>query len=287
MPEPPEYERQAVLLRRIGTLLYGGPTPREPFTVEAVYSALGEDELVVDSALKKLERAEVISLDLRGARIGLLGNGRSLYASNAIAEAVLGRDYIAKRLAPAVVHIIVKNSLGDESGATGFFPSFPWNSIITAAHVLSGRTLEKVICNDGNEISPERPAQPLYGPDGLDLAIIHCQMPAGVDPIPLDWKPGGTFPLAELIVLGYPRIAGVHPGLHHATAQLHQIGRKYSERDSLIISSSQPGCSGGPVLDTRGHAIGVVEQESISEEQGRVTSFFSATPAHYLSELMQ
>ena len=288
MPEPPEYERQAALLRRIGALVYGDPRRSGPFSVEEIYRAMDrEDELAIDAALKKLERAEVISLDLRGAKVGLLGHGRSLCASGAIAEVVLGRDYIAKRLGPAVVHIIVKNSSGDESGATGFLPAFPWKSLVTAAHVLREKTLVKIVCSDGSEIRREHCDPPLYGPDDLDLAIVRCEPPTGVDPIPIEWRKRSASPLADLITFGYPRIAWVQPGLHHATAQLHQTATRYSQRDSLIISSAQPGCSGGPVIDERGYVIGVIEQENISEELGKTTSFFCATPAHYLAELMQ
>ena len=94
-------------------------------------------------------------------------------------------------------------------------------------------------------------------------------------------------PLAELIVFGYPKIAWIRPGLHHSTAQLHQTGIKYpSERDSLIISATQPGCSGGPVVDARGFAIGIVEQENILQQEAGVNSFFCATPAHYVKELV-
>ena len=72
-----------------------------------------------------------------------------------------------------------------------------------------------------------------------------------------------------------------------STAQLHQTGIKYpSERDSLIISATQPGCSGGPVVDARGFAIGIVEQENILQQEAGVNSFFCATPAHYVKELV-
>ena len=139
---------------------------------------------------------------------------------------------------------------------------------MTAAHVLRERTLLRIVYGDGREIKPEQCDPPLYGPDDLDLAIIRCDPPAGLDPIPVEWRRRATAPLAELITFGYPRIARAHPGLHHATGQLHQVATRYSQRDSLIISSSQPGCSGGPVVDSRGYVIGVIEQENISEEEG-------------------
>ena len=58
MPEPPEYERQAALLRRIGALLYGDPRRTGPVSVEEVYGGVSDDVISVDAALKKLDRAE-------------------------------------------------------------------------------------------------------------------------------------------------------------------------------------------------------------------------------------
>lgn len=285
MPEPPEFESMATLLRRIGALLYGAHSVPS-FSVQEIYDKLDEDQMSVDSALKRMERSELIALDLRGARIGLLGYGRAAFAQNAIAEVVLGRPYIAKRYSSAVLHIIVENEEGDESGGTGFFTCYPANSIATAAHVVEGRKIIRLIGSDDNEI-PYVPGNPRLASAGsLDIAIIECQTPRDLEPIRVEWNPRVTDPLSELIVFGYPRIAGIRPGLYHTTAQLHQIGSKYpSDRDSLVISATQPGFSGGPVIDLRGFAIGIVEQENISEVAAGAKSFYSATPAHYLSEL--
>lgn len=286
MPEPPEFDSMANLLRRIGALLYGDPLLAS-FSVQEIYDELEEDQLSVDSALRRMERSELILLDLRGARIGLLGHGKATFAQDAIAEVVLGRPYIAKRYSPAVVHIIVESEEGDESGGTGFFTSYPTNAIVTAAHVVQGRKIIRLIGNDNNEI-PYVPCNPRLAPAGnLDIAIIECQTPRDLEPIPVEWNPRVTEPLSELIVFGYPKIAGIRPGLHHSTAQLHQIGSKYlSGRDSLVISATQPGFSGGPVIDLRGFAIGIVEQENILQQAAGANSFYSATPAHYLSELV-
>jgi hypothetical protein len=287
MPEPPEFESLAVLLRRIGALLFGGP-PVASFSVQEIYDRLGEDSPSIDLALKKMERSELILLDLRGPRISLLGTGRATFAENAIAEVVLGRDYIAKRYRSAIVHIIVKGQGGDESGGTGFFTAYPSNSIATAAHVVNGRRIIRVIGSENNEI-PYIPSEVNMGKADLDIALMKCPTPPDCEPIRIEWKPRRASPLADLIVFGYPKIAGIHPGLHHSTAQLHQIGTKYPSepgRDSLVISATQPGCSGGPVMDARGFAIGIVEQENILQLEAGANSYFCATPAHYLSELM-
>jgi len=286
MPEPPEYEESAVLLRRISELLYTGPQRSEPFPVQEIYENLTGHGLSIDAALKKMERSELISLDLRGAQIDLLGYGRATFAQNAIAEVVLGRTYIARKFSRAVVHVIVEKADGGESGATGFFVSDPLNSLVTAGHVVRGRKILRLLDDSAREL-PLESASVRLGPDDLDIAIIECPTPSDLEPIRVEWKPRVASPPADLIVLGYPKIAGVYPGLHHLTAQLQQVAIEYpSGYDSLIISATQPGCSGGPVLDMRGFAIGIVKQENRLQQEEGTSSFFSATPAHYLSNLI-
>jgi hypothetical protein len=286
MPDPPEYEESAALLRRIAELLYTGPQRSEPVPVQEIYDKLGGHGLSIDAALKKMERSELISLDLRGAQIDPLGHGKLTFAQSAIAEVVLGRTYIARKFSRAVVHIIVQKEDGGESGATGFFVSDPPNSLVTAEHVVRNRKILRLLDDSDREVPCESPKAHL-GPDDLDIAIIECRTHPDVEPIRIEWKSRAASPPADLIVLGYPKIAGVYPGLHHLTAQLQQVAIEYpSGYDSLIISATQPGCSGGPVLDMRGFAIGIVKQENRLENEEGVSSFFSATPAHYLSKLV-
>jgi hypothetical protein len=70
--------------------------------------------------------------------------------------------------------------------------------------------------------------------------------------------------------------------------ELHSIPKRYpSPRDSRIMSSTtHPGCSGGPVIDLRGFAIGVIEQENMLEMRAGTSTFFGATPAHDLKEFV-
>jgi V8-like Glu-specific endopeptidase len=103
----------------------------------------------------------------------------------------------------------------------------------------------------------------------------------------VEWEKGAVAPGTGLTVFGYPKIALHLPSLYQSTAELHSISKKYlSTHNSLIISSTtHPGCSGGPVLDLRGFAVGVVEQENSLEQKTGLSTYFSATPAYYLREL--
>lgn len=286
MSEPPEYSGKAVLLGNIGRFIYGSSSQREAIPMDDVYDAFSSEEMaVVDSAVKKMEAHDLLLLQLKGPTIRPLGHGKVCFEQNCIPELILGRDYIYKKFGAAVVHIIVLDAHNEESGGTGFFcADFP-DQIITAAHVLEGRTVKNVQSLLGEEVPITRDTATI-GRNGLDLAALECQMPAGIEPIRIEWKPSALAVGSALTVFGYPKIAGHRPSLYHATAELHSIAEKYSPaRISLIISSTHPGCSGGPVLDVRGFAIGVIEQENALEQKAGVSAYFSATPAYYLTEL--
>jgi hypothetical protein len=287
MSEPPEYATQAALLAGIGRFIYGSSPHSEAVSIDDVYNAFhGEETSLVDSALKKMEARDLLSIELKGPRIRPLGHGKACFQKDCIPEVVLGRDYISKKLSAAVVHIIVSGLNDEESGGTGFFCVEYPDQIITASHVLNGRTVKKILDRLGNEI-PMTSGAVRTGSNGLDLATFECKMPPGIEPIRVEWEESAVTPGNGLMVFGYPKIALHYPALYQSTAELHSIAQKYlSAHNSLIISSTtHPGCSGGPVLDLRGFAIGVVEQENSLEQRAGLSSYFSATPAHYLKRL--
>lgn len=289
MSEPQEYQEIVALLRGIAEVVYGPQQLQSSITVEDLYKNLAdEDSLVVDSSLKRMEQSGLISLDLKGSRIGLLGYGRANFERGVIAEIVLGRDYIAKKFSKAIVHIILEGSSERPSaGGAGFFSADYPDSIITAAHVLAHRKVERIEDKDGVPISTEI-SDIRFGINNLDLAIAKCKMPADVEPLRVEWDPTAVSPLANLIVFGYPQIGFHFPRLYQSSAELHQIAPQYvSDRSSLIISSTtHPGCSGGPVVDLRGFAVGVIEQENMLDLKSGLRAYFSATPTYYLRELV-
>jgi S1-C subfamily serine protease len=74
------------------------------------------------------------------------------------------------------------------------------------------------------------------------------------------------------------------------SAELRQVARDFrDDRDRLVLSSATlPGSSGGPVLNRRGRAVGVVERENVREQLGQITiRAYTATPTRYLAELRE
>ena len=189
---------------------------------------------------------------------------------------------------PATVHIIVTGINGENAGSGFFCTSYP-NWIVTAAHVVAAREILR-INNLRGEVIALPPFEVVTPVNELDLALIRCGCPVGVRPIRIEWRRNAVVPMEPLIVLGYPSLPNLLPGLDHIGAEVRQIARDFrDERDFLVISSvTLPGSSGGPVLTRRGRAVGIVEQDNIREQVGQNTIHaFTATPALYLQELRE
>ena len=74
MPDPQEFERAASLLRRTAAVLYSSPSPETSISLETMYEAMPqEDDIAVDSTLKRMEDYGLLTLSLRGPRIGRTG----------------------------------------------------------------------------------------------------------------------------------------------------------------------------------------------------------------------
>jgi len=82
---------------------------------------------------------------------------------------------------------------------------------------------------------------------GIELG---CQPSPAVRAVRVEWRRDTTGGLDPLLVLGYPSLPNLRPGLDQISAELRQVARDFpNERDFLVLSSATlPGSSGGPVL---------------------------------------
>ena len=253
-----------------------------------VYAALaGREAVEIDEVLDRLKAQRLIRATFQRDAVQLTPDGAAAVADDCVPELILGHQYIAERLGPAVVHIIVTNANHDESGGSGFFcADFP-GYIATGAHVVQNRNILRIE-KSTREVIARGPLNAIAGPNSADIALIRCEQPAHLVPIRIEWRREALQPLQELLIFGYPPYPNRLAALHHSRAELHAVTQDFrNERDSLIISSvTRPGSSGGPVLSDRGFAIGIVDQENIGERLGeRPVNFFTATPARYLREI--
>lgn len=270
----------------ISSIFYA-PDARLSIAVEEIYPLVPGFEMAdVDETLRSLAEKGLIRLSLDGRTAFSTLSGKKANDEGSVPSLVLGTRYVSNTFGPAVVHIVVTGPNG-ESGATGFFSSDFENSIITAAHVLRERTLVRIEDSERNTIHEGPFAAPTMSEE-VDIAVINCPTPENVKPLQIEWRPEEIEPLDAVLVLGYPPIANHQTALFHAVAHIHSIPTDYRGKSKLVVSSiTQPGCSGGPLISERGFVVGIIEQENILVVERQTYSFFTATPAHRITEFMQ
>lgn len=257
-----------------------------PVRVEEVYAQVTAiDAPLIDEVIYGLSDRKLIQISLDHTTVRPQLPGKDGYEADCLPELVLGFKYICERYSAAVVHIIVRGKDG-ESGASGFFSADFGDCIITASHIAKDHEVLRVEDRDGRLIA-ERPQGIIMEPTGPDIAVIPCPLPKGVTPPKIEWQKERIQPLDEVLVLGYPRVPNHRPALFHALAEIHSIPKEFQGRDKIILSSvTHPGCSGGPLISGRGLVVGIVEQENIAEAARPIGSFFSATMARDVSEIL-
>ncbi|MGD0469967.1 MAG: serine protease [Terriglobales bacterium] len=273
-------------LLAVSSIFYSQGAPYS-IPVEEIYAlAAPFDAAVVDETLRALGAKGLVRLSLDGRIAYSTLAGKVANDEGSVAALVLGSRYISETFGPAVVHIIVDGPAG-ERGGTGFFSGDFENSIVTAAHVLHGRTMLRIEDSRGNLLS-RGPFQIRAASEEIDIAVIQCLTPEGVKPLQIEWRPEEIRPLDQVLVLGYPPIANHQPALFHAVATIHAIPTDYRGRSKLVVSSiTRPGCSGGPLISERGFVVGIIEQENNLVVEHQTYAFFTATLAQYITEFVQ
>lgn len=275
------------LIQLITAYLNGRPRG-ELVRLPQIYGALaGREAVEIDEVLDLLRGQRLVRATFQGDAVQLTPDGAAAIVDGCVSEIILGQRYISDRLSPAVVHVIVVGANRDESGGSGFFCADYPGYIATAAHVVRDREILRIE-NHSRQVVAARPLAATVGPDSVDIALIRCDIPAGVVPIRIEWRREALRPPQDLLIFGYPPYPNRLPALHAASAELHTVTQDFrNERDSLIISSvTRPGSSGGPVLSARGFAIGIVDQENMGERlDERPVNFFTATPTRYFRDI--
>jgi hypothetical protein len=274
------------LISKIGRFLYR-EAPGRSVQLARLYEALpSSDKVAIGKALRRMEDEELVEAPFERDAIRLSLVGRDAWNDGSIVELTLGMEYVGRRYGPATVHIIVTGVSG-EFGGSGFFSAEYPGWIVTGAHVLLERKILRIE-NQQREIVAMPPFGICLPKDGIDLALVKCDCPPGINPIRIEWRRSKIEPMDRLLVLGYPPYPNLLTALDHVSAELRSVTTDFrGEFEHLVMSSvTRPGSSGGPVLSKRGRAIGVVEQDNEGQHlDGRVVHAFTATPALYLAKL--
>ncbi len=246
------------------------------------------DGRTVEQILTGLSESEIIEFDDRRETVRLLPDGRRFHELKCVPEVVFGLGYSDNRFSRAVVRIVIRKVNGDPGAGSGFFIAGPPNHIVTNRHIASNEIVQ--IENLEGRVVSEGDLPKILAPEDLDLAAISCQMPDGVIPIRIDWDPESARPLHRVLLLGYPYVANHAPALFHAEGKISMVSKRLGSvlRTSLVISDvAARGCSGGPVLNIMGRAIGIVAREEEAQTEGhRPLTFLTAIPSFYLNEFL-
>jgi hypothetical protein len=277
-------------LERLADLLYGGPRESAEVPISTISDALRDlGSAEVENLIQRMNDAGLLQVSLAGDLLRLNAAGIQAHSNACTSEVVLGAQFIGTKYRSAIVHIIVRTEHGDESGGTGFFVAEPQNQIVTARHLFDeGRSLVRIEDIGGNVIAREV-ANVRLAPGRPDLASIRCEMPGEVTAFRIDWDDYGTEEFDEVLIFGYPPLAGHNVALISARAQVIALAPLTGEsgRHSIIISRVvAPGCSGGPVVSSEGLVVGVLSRDNIvARIQPPDIVYTSATPARYLRDL--
>lgn len=176
------------------------------------------------------------------------------------ADKSLSTEAIARRVLPAIVTIVVENETGAVAKTgSGFFVA-P-KRIATNLHVISGYSRIEAVTLDGTRY----PVVSATVDAAHDLAILDCPTATKAPILPL----GDPMQVA----IGQAVVAAGSPLGMQGTISTGIVSAKREIKGALVIQTTapvSPGSSGGPLLDDRGHVIGV---NSFMAEGGQNLNF--------------
>lgn len=212
--------------------------------------------------------------------------GEELLLEGSYLEYIHGLTYVLNKYKNSIAKIYHPT---DQGIGTGFLVTK--NTIATARHVLSGLR-EFEICLGSQIVKQKKVHYPTAHPD-LDLALIELdQEITDIRPIRLA---NACELLDEVVVVGYPPIPSTRDAYLVANrGEISALVHLQNALPAIVISCLlRGGNSGGPVLNRRGQAVGVIsrnlynqmpaEERDLSQGLGFATAF----PSSGLSALIE
>ena len=161
----------------------------------------------------------------------------------------LSEEELVRQSKPAVVNIqTTKTGGGVNSQGTGFNLA-PQGMIVTNRHVVEGASAVEVTFSDGNRLF----SQDIELIEGYDLAVVNLNGKG------LPFLPVVTDQMAEIgqtvTIIGNPR------GFQRVSSR-GEVKEYYKTETGMLVFTIAaiiaPGSSGSPVLDEKGHLVGII-----------------------------
>jgi hypothetical protein len=314
-----DQERDVRYLKQLFDLIYGSNPATEKHSVIVLRSSFpAEDEILIDDYLNKLSQLGLLGVSTFQHVVQKTPRGKQAFDLDCVCEIVLGEEYIDAKYRSSVFHLILEKDDGTEVGGTAFLSrEFP-RSLITALHVIYDLKLLadlKIVGledHEGKRLDVKITNRRYPSDPKLDLAFLDLDdaAPGAVgfqiawDSVPLTDEFGSYSPNSspsgrrgeKVSIFGFPPTPFHYPSLFRFNAEIESRSRDYSNRDSLMLSKSRPGCSGGPVVDSKGMVVGIVSDLShLAEDstgalkqpkaRNQDGNFIAAVPSGYLSEI--
>jgi S1-C subfamily serine protease len=186
---------------------------------------------------------------------------------------VKGPNFVILRYLMATAAIVIEINNQESIGSGSIVGHNGLTFILTNRHVIDpdkGIAIQRVLLGGRQEIHID--ASNLIFSESDDLAAIPLLVP---EAHPRFFLGDSSYPLQEVILLGYPKIPltlrphmTAHSGEVNATIQTRLGGSLY-----LISNYASPGSSGGPLVDHRGLLIGVVSDSLEAQYEGENSLF--------------
>jgi hypothetical protein len=285
---PTEYEKNCKAIGRPET-----PGRTEPLEGSEFLRFLERTGRLAESSRYRARIAELLARLEKVGLLTLLGQGRDIFlgkryyflkeltsverTSNLWLSEALGPQFIRNQFVDFTVQITGTNSAGDVHAGTGLVLSSKW--LLTCAHVLRDMEVHDRQVIGGTEHK-------------VVAAVPHSKIDVGLLRIEPDVPtlPGLVFrdpQLCEsLYTLGYPRVplARSAPLVMQSGEVTAPAVKLLHGADVFLYSAvARPGNSGGPIIASNGHVLGIVTEELALEGTQPASPFHAGISASIIA----
>jgi len=206
-----------------------------------------------------------------------------------------GFKFIREKFSNSVIPIFVEKEDGSLDVGSAFFTGNK-NTLITAKHVITN--MKRIAICEGNKFLIHDIF--VHIDDKIDIAILLVEQKEIIDLFP--FRVANAEVLDEIMSLGYPPIPSfgnmlisdishINCELKSSAGDIVSKGDSYLDRQEylLINAKVKGGNSGGPIVDKRGMAVGILTSIPIDSCQAKKLDplgYGMALPAKYILNLL-